>query len=299
MRHDTVMHALPRAPDRRGDRRRRRGRGGRRGHVTHDRAGGSRVRPRLRGHGMRRRDHGRHGVTRSGSDRQRRGRYRDLERRVRRRRWGVRRRFLRGCRGSSRRLRRCGRRRDRRRGSGNGRRRRRRRLDGGRRYGRWHRRPRRQQPERIDVTVGLGRDADAEVDERIVGDGADSRSFLDRRSSRDAGRAEVRERDGIPVRGRDRDGLPIGRHASCERDRSGRRCNHRRAGRAADRDAAALAAGVRVIGVEGERLLHGAVDRPRPRTRRRREERCQDHYEKRCAHTDHHLVVRRENVRSR
>jgi hypothetical protein len=133
----------------------------------------------------------------------------------------------------------------------------------------------------------------------VVRDGSNRISLTDRRSVCDADRAEMRERDGIAVGRRDRDRLAVRRHAAGERDRPGGRRSHRRTGGSADGDTTALTSGIRMRRVEGERLLHGPVDGPRPRARRGSKERGENHYEKRRAHTDHHLVVRRENVKPR
>jgi hypothetical protein len=182
-----------------------------------------------------------------------------------RRRWvggqaGVRRRVRRGrCDGVGRRLRR---------GCRRGRARRRR---GHARRCRRGRPARRQEPERIDVTLLVRRDADAEVD---VGHGhlgvaaradrADGIALVDGGAPRDEQRSEMRERDGIAVRGRDRDAQPRARNRARERDRSRRRCGDGRAAIAGDVDAAVLAGRVRMGRIERVLLNDVAGGGPRP-----------------------------------
>jgi hypothetical protein len=265
------------------DRWRHRYRTGRR-RAPHDRAGSDGV--RHYGRPLRRdgRHHSRRAV-RPRSHHQRSRRRLDLEPRAGGRRFGRGpRRHARGRWGHLRRVGRC---RDRRRSygcrhcCGRGRR-----LHDGRRGRRRCRRPRRQQPERVDVAVGLGGDPDAEMDRRagVRGGSADRVALSHRRTLCDADRAELREGDGVAVGGRDRHGLAVGGNAARERDNAGGRRSDRGGGRAGDGDTAALAAGVRMCGIEGERLEHGALDGPRPGACRRCEDRREDHCKNRRAH---------------
>ena len=206
-------------------------------------------------------------------DRRRLGLGRDrrlLDRRRRRCLGGGRRR--RGCRCDYRR----GRGRRRSRGCAGGRRQRGRRL--GRRGRRGSGSPRRgshrQERERVEIAVVVGRGADAEVDVRdgLLGrparaDRADRLALTDRRALRDRHRTEMGEGHGERVAGEDRHGVAARRHAAGERHRAGGRRDDRTAGGTADVDAAMLAARVRVRVIEGERREHGTGDRPRPRAR--------------------------------
>jgi hypothetical protein len=164
-----------------------------------------------------------------------------------------------------------------------GRRRCRRRLRGGRgrRRARGHG-ARRQEPERVEVAVGLGREAYAQMD---VWNGpfgvpgraerADRRSFGDRRIARDRDRAEMDERDGVAVRSPDRDREAVSRHRAGERDAASARGEDRAPGASAHVQTAMLAPSVRV-GSEAEGAENLSRGRPRPRGRRGGEEqRCQ------------------------
>jgi len=94
-------------------------------------------------------------------------------------------------------------------------------------------------------------------------DAPDRCSFLDRRALRHRRRAEMCERNGVPVGSRDRDNEPAARHLAHERHLAAGRRVDGRAQVAADVDAPVLAAGVRV-GAETEGAEHRSVDRPRP-----------------------------------
>ena len=91
----------------------------------------------------------------------------------------------------------------------------------------------------------------------------------DRRALRDGDRAEVRERDGVAVRGLDRHRLAVRGHGSREADRARCRRDHRLACRVrADVDAAMLARGVRVRLVVGRTAAAPAPGRASSRRRR-------------------------------
>jgi len=85
-------------------------------------------------------------------------------------------------------------------------------------------------------------------------DGADDVALGDARVLRDRDRSEMRETHGQPRRRHDRDRLAVGRHRAGKGhgSRGGRDDGFTRA--RADRDAAMLAGGVGVHGIERERL---------------------------------------------
>jgi hypothetical protein len=91
----------------------------------------------------------------------------------------------------------------------------------------------------------------------------------DGRSLRDAERAEMGERDRIPVRRLDRQRQAAAGDGAGEADGACSRGRHRVAVPRADLDPSAFAGGVRVRAVEGERLEHRPGDRPGPRLCRR------------------------------
>ena len=129
----------------------------------------------------------------------------------------------------------------------------------------------RQERERIEVAVVVGIRPDAEVDVRdgqlrraARADGADRVPLPDRRALRDRHRTEMGEGHGERVPGQDRDRLAAGGNAAGERDDARCRSDDRRAGGAADVDAAVLPARVRMRGIEHERCEHGPGHRPRP-----------------------------------
>ena len=132
----------------------------------------------------------------------------------------------------------------------------------------------RQERERVEIPLRVGRGADPEMDVRDVDlrrpartDRADHRALPHRRAARDRDRAEMRQRDREPVGGVDRDRLAARRNRPREahRPRGGRA--HRRARGRADVDPAVLAARVRVRVVEREPLDDRAVHGPGPRSR--------------------------------
>lgn len=151
---------------------------------------------------------------------------------------------------------------------------------------------RRQQAERVDVALRIGRAADPELDEgrlgaAAVGERADGITLGDDGVLPDADLTEVRERHRPAVGGLDRDGLAVPGDGPGERDgtRSGRA--HRFCRGAADVDAAMLAGGVRVCGIERVRREYATGDGPAPRLRRRRvrEHGDEDEHESTHEHT--------------
>jgi hypothetical protein len=113
---------------------------------------------------------------------------------------------------------------------------------------------RREQRERVDVTVRVRRDPDAEVDVRLRvlriargPDQADRRPFLQRSLRLDRDRAQVDEGDGIAARGPHGDGAAAARDGAGEADDATDRRAHLRARRAGDVDAAVLSPGVGVV----------------------------------------------------
>jgi hypothetical protein len=139
------------------------------------------------------------------------------------------------------------------------------------------RRPRGQEPERIEVPVRVRGQSDAEMDVRRGDVGAGRADRPDHRALRhgavalDSDRGEMDEGDRVPVAGCDRHRQAVGRNGAGERDRATPGRQDRFALRAADGDAAVLAARVRV-GAELELLQHRPRGRPRPGTCRRRKD---------------------------
>ena len=298
-----------------------------RGHVGRRRGDGSGRRRRRVGCGRRRRRRRRAGRSIGDGHRLgRRGRVVGRRRRIRRgRRWvgrcrlrGVRgRRGLRICGCGHSRV--CGRGRSRRRISGcdrgrvgrhgrgridrRGRGRRRSRSRGRRgRSRRRRRRGRREELQRIEIPLRIGRAPDAEVDVRdrelrdaARADGADDHALRDDGVPRDHDRAEMRQRDGEPVRRVDRDRQPARRHRACERDDAARRSEDGRARRSPDVDATVLAARVRVRGIEGESLEHRPGDRPGPCAGRGYPQDEQQHERSESPHAFTTFVVRSVN----
>jgi hypothetical protein len=149
---------------------------------------------------------------------------------------------------------------------------------------------RRQQGERIDVSVGLARNAHAQVDvgvgdERVVAraDPGDDRSLLDDLPTRDEDLAELQERDRVAVGRQDRDRPAPAGHHPCEGDSSRGGRPHVGAELTADVDAAVLAAGVGVV-AQDEGAEDGAVGRPRPALRAGHEHECGHGREKHSPH---------------
>jgi ATP-dependent RNA helicase RhlE len=113
---------------------------------------------------------------------------------------------------------------------------------------------RREKAQRIEVAVPIGADAHAKEDIRLGvrrdpgrADGPDDGALGDLGVPADGDRAEVDERDGVPVRGRDRDAQAARRDGAGERDRSAPRREDRRGDCAADVDSSVLPTGVRVV----------------------------------------------------
>jgi hypothetical protein len=177
-------------------------------------------------------------------------------------------------------------------------------LCGGRGRRRWRwRRTGREQGHRIDVSLRIARGSQAEVDVRVgVFDHAarshrsDHGALTNRRTARNADRAEMHERQGVAGGRLDGHGLPARRDGAGEGDdaRSGR--GHGTAGRRTEVDATVLPSGVGVGGVERERSQHRPVDRPGPRARYRNRQsaRADDHQSNNSPH-DFLLVASFEN----
>ncbi len=134
---------------------------------------------------------------------------------------------------------------------------------------------RRQEAGWIEVPLFVRVEPDAEMDVRLAHLGVAARSdcpdavaFGDCRALLNGDRPEVGERHVVPVGRLDRDRLAARRHRARERHDSRSRSEHRRTRIAADVEAAMLPRRVRLRAVEGERLEHRAVGRPRPRARR-------------------------------
>ena len=95
---------------------------------------------------------------------------------------------------------------------------------------------------------------------------------------------------------RDGHGQPVRRHPSCKCDLTGNRRSYRRRGSEGDVDASMLPGGVGVA-ADREPAQHGAVDRPRPRHRRRPRDERQDergaeaHHPSRCPPSEHPSTV--------
>ncbi|HZQ80992.1 MAG TPA: hypothetical protein VFB25_03330 [Gaiellaceae bacterium] len=143
----------------------------------------------------------------------------------------------------------------------------------------------------MDVRNRVGAVARADRPDRVA--------FGDDSILRHRDRPKVRERDGIAVGGRDRDRLAGARHRAGERDRPGGGSGNDGAEVSGDIDAAMLPTCIRVRGIEVELLQNVAARGPGPGLGRRRgEKRGQDRDEEYTTHR-HHLVVRRENARTR
>jgi hypothetical protein len=139
-----------------------------------------------------------------------------------------------------------------------------------RRYGRDRRR---EEEQRVEVSLRIGDTADAEVD---VWDGklrdsarphrADHVALGHVHAAGDPQRAKVEQRRGVSVGGRDRKGLAAGRHGARKGDRPARRSDDRGSRCRTDVDAAMESALVRV-GAEAERAQDRPLHRPRPGVR--------------------------------
>ena len=130
--------------------------------------------------------------------------------------------------------------------------------------------PRWEQRQRVDISLRVGRVANAEVDvwnvelrDTTRPDRPHGRAFLHRGVLLHRDRTEVEERHGVAVAGLDGDSLPVGWNGSRERHRAARRRSHRCPSRRADVDAAMLSRRVG-IGAKAESAEDGAVDRPAP-----------------------------------
>jgi hypothetical protein len=133
-----------------------------------------------------------------------------------------------------------------------------------------YRRTRRQQAERIDVSVRIGGDAHAEVDVRLqsdlvaaLADHADFCPLPQGAAALDARRPELEQRHGEAIIGRDRHCAAAPGHEADEGDRPADRCQHGAAELRADVDASVLASRVGV-GTDGERPQHRSFGRPSP-----------------------------------
>ena len=141
--------------------------------------------------------------------------------------------------------------------------------------GRLHRLPRsrREEEQRIDIPMGLGRDADSEMQVRDGmlrfarhADRADGVALGDGRARAHGNVTEVDERDRVAVGGANRQRAPGAGNGAREGDDSLGRSAYGRPGGPADVDPAMRAAGVRIVG-RREPLEHRTVGRPRPRAR--------------------------------
>jgi hypothetical protein len=152
---------------------------------------------------------------------------------------------------------------------------------------------RRKKRQRIEVALRVGRQAHAELHERLRllrlatrADRPDAVALGDRHALRHRDRAEVRERHRIALGGGDRHAPARARDRARKAHRTGRRRDDGCPGRCSDVDAAVLTRGVRVRRIEQERLEDGAVNRPRPGLCCRRE-RQRDHHQGREKETTH------------
>jgi hypothetical protein len=135
---------------------------------------------------------------------------------------------------------------------------------------------RRKQRQGIEIPVGLGGQAHAEVDVRLGMLGlaaranrADDVPLRDCRPDPDRNRPELDERHREAVRGPNREREPRARHQPREADAARGGSAHVGPRRCSDVDAAMLAARVRIVhGLETTQ--HGPVDRPGPGARGRR-----------------------------
>jgi hypothetical protein len=170
----------------------------------------------------------------------------------------------------------------------------------GGRLGRLGRRPCRQKRKRVEVPVRVGRNANAEVNVRNPelrlarrADRADDRALLDRGVPLDRDRAEVDERDRVPVVGANRHRQAVGRNRAGECDGAASRCQHGLAGLAADLDSPALAARVG-IAPQAERTQQRSGDRPGPRPGRGGQHQRAETGDSGCSHQRQHAIHRRE-----
>jgi len=151
----------------------------------------------------------------------------------------------------------------------------------------WRDRSDGKQRERIDVALFVLRRPDAEMDVRHAElgrsarpDRSHGRGFVDTRAGARPDRAEMRERDGVPVPGPDAERQPVTGRGARKCDDSSRGRENVTAGVAADVDPAVLPGGVWMRAVEGECPQDDPVGRPGPgRSARREHSREQDQAE--------------------
>ena len=143
-----------------------------------------------------------------------------------------------------------------------------------------------------DGAEDVGGLAQPEVDEGVGAGARNHVAFAHGRAARDGDRAEVQQRRRVAGRGLDGDRLAAVRHRARKRDSACGRRPDRRSARGRDFDAAVLAGGVRVVGIEREPARHRTVDRPRPRGRRGRQRQNAEHYEQK---SPHHYLLRCQN----
>jgi len=166
----------------------------------------------------------------------------------------------------------------------------------------------RQEAERIDVSLRIGRDPHAEVDVglRMLGvsgrpHGPDHGLLRDLFPAPHRVRAQADERDRVSVRGRDRDRLAARRNRPREghRARDGRR--HWASRVRADVDPAVLSRAIGVAAVEREERQHRPVDGPAPaqRGRRRGQDGGDEGYGQQQSHPGLTSVVRNANAETR
>jgi hypothetical protein len=156
-------------------------------------------------------------------------------------------------------------------------------------------RPGRQQRQRIDVPVRVGRVPNAEVHVRLAAldisaraDRADDLALVDLGAFGDADRAEMDERHRPAVLGAYGQAQALPRQATGERDDAGGGRADVGARRSSDVDPAVLPAGVRVA-VEDEGAQHRPVDRPRPgRSARGQHQRGEQRDQERVARPENH-----------
>ena len=123
---------------------------------------------------------------------------------------------------------------------------------------------RRQEVQRVHVSLLIRGHAQPEVHECVGTRGADNVALRDLRPARHRDRPEVEERRGVSGRRLDRDRLPAVRDRARERDRPLGGGVHRRALACADVDSPMLSPGIRMRRVEHVRPQHRPVDRPCP-----------------------------------
>ena len=128
---------------------------------------------------------------------------------------------------------------------------------------------RRQEAKRVDVALGVGGLADAELDEwrfpaARIGDRRDHITLGDGRVLLDRDRAEMRERHRPPVCGLDRHRLAAAGHRAGEGDDAGPRRVHRFSRAPSEVYAPMLPRGIGARRIERERLQHLPVGGPGP-----------------------------------